>query len=146
MDTKLSITTLTVFLFLASNVRAQTKGFDVTKYGARLNRDITVALTNAWKDACGSTTPSRVVVPKGSYMLKQIDLKGPCKAPINVQVDGKILAPKNPKLLNGVDQWVKFGYINFFTLSGEGTFDGQGEMAWKHNDCGKNKNCDRLSM
>ncbi|OIV91914.1 hypothetical protein TanjilG_26033 [Lupinus angustifolius] len=146
MDTKLSITTLTVFLFLASNVRAQTKGFDVTKYGARPNRDITEALTNAWKDACGSTTPSRVVVPKGSYMLKQIDLKGPCKAPINVQVDGKILAPKNPKLLNGVDQWVKFGYINFFTLSGEGTFDGQGEMAWKHNDCGKNKNCDRLSM
>ncbi|KAE9599561.1 hypothetical protein Lal_00002612 [Lupinus albus] len=146
MDTKLSITTFTLFLFLASYVSAQTNGFDVTKYGALPNRDITKALTNAWKDACGSTTPSKVVVPKGTYMLKQIDLKGPCKAPINVQVDGKILAPKNPKLLNGVDQWVKFGYINFFTLSGRGTFDGQGETAWKHNDCGTNKNCDRLSM
>ncbi|CAL0322991.1 unnamed protein product [Lupinus luteus] len=77
------------------------------------------ALTNAWKDACGSTTPSKVVVPKATYMLKQIDLKGPCKSPIKVQVDGKILAPKNPKHLNGVDQWVNFGYINFFTLSGE---------------------------
>ncbi|KAF1885730.1 hypothetical protein Lal_00002629 [Lupinus albus] len=146
MDTKLSITTFTLFLFLASYVSAQTNGFDVTKYGALPNRDITKALTNAWKDACGSTTPSKVVVPKGTYMLKQIDLKGPCKAPINVQVDGKILAPKNPKLLNGVDQWVKFGYINFFTLSERGTFDGQGETAWKHNDCGTNKNCDRLSM
>ncbi|CAL0322985.1 unnamed protein product [Lupinus luteus] len=146
MDTKLSITKFILFLFLASYVRAQTKVFDVTKYGARPNADITKALTNAWKDACGSTPPSKVVVPKGTYMLNQLDLKGPCKAPISVQVDGKILAPKDPKLLNGVDQWVKFGYINFFTLSGGGTFDGQGEMAWKHNDRRKNKNCDRLSM
>lgn len=41
MDTKLSITTFTLFLFLASYVSAQTNGFDVTKYGALPNRDIT---------------------------------------------------------------------------------------------------------
>ncbi|CAL0322994.1 unnamed protein product [Lupinus luteus] len=146
MDTKLSVPIFTLFLFLASYVRAQTKVFDVTKYGARPNTDISNALTNAWKDACGSTTSSKVLVPKGTYMLNKLDLKGPCRAPINIHVDGNILAPKDPKLLNGVDQWVKFGYINFFTLSGGGTFDGQGEMTWKQNDCGPNKNCHIIPM
>ena len=104
------------------------------------------ALKSAWKDACTSTTPSKVVVPSGWYKLQQIDLEGPCNAPIEVQVRGKILAPKDPYHLNGQDQWVRFQYINFFTLSGRGTFDGQGEMAWKQNDCGKNTNCKRLAM
>jgi galacturan 1,4-alpha-galacturonidase len=104
------------------------------------------ALKSAWKDACASTTPSKVVVPSGWYKLQQIDLEGPCNAPIEVQVRGKILAPKDPYHLNGQDQWVRFQYINFFTLSGGGTFDGQGEMAWKPNDCEKNTNCKRLAM
>lgn len=75
-----------------------------------------------------------------------MDLNGPCKALIEVQVDGKIEAPADPTQLNGKDQWVRFGYINFFTLSGAGTFDGLGEAAWKQNDCGKNKNCKMISM
>ncbi|MCH4805137.1 glycosyl hydrolase family 28 protein, partial [Pasteurella multocida] len=46
----------------------------------------------------------------------------------------------------GVDQWVKFGNLNFFTLSGSGTFDGQGPAAYKHNDCTQNKDCKMLTM
>ncbi|WJX63581.1 galacturonan 1,4-alpha-galacturonidase [Trifolium repens] len=146
MNNQLSITTLTLLLMLfASIITAQSRVFNIRRYGAP-NGDITNALKSAWKDACTSTTPSKVVVPSGWYKLQQIDLEGPCNAPIEVQVRGKILAPKDPYHLNGQDQWVRFQYINFFTLSGRGTFDGQGEMAWKQNDCGKNTNCKRLAM
>lgn len=103
-------------------------------------------MTNAWKGACASATPSKVVVPPGIYMLQQIELLGPCKAPIEVKVDGTIQAPQDPSQFNGNAQWVKFTYINFFTLSGGGTFDGQGATAWKQSDCGKRTQCKRLSM
>ncbi|MED6110599.1 hypothetical protein PIB30_044519 [Stylosanthes scabra] len=78
--------------------------------------------------------------------MKAVDLKGPCKAPIEVYTDGTILAPPNPKDLNNEWQWVKFEYVDYLTLSGTGVFDGQGATAWKQNDCGQNPNCARLSM
>ena len=67
-------------------------------------------------------------------------------APIEVQVDGTIQAPQDPNQLNGDAQWIKFTYINFLTLSGAGTFDGQGAIAWSQNNCGKTKSCKKLSM
>ncbi|KAJ1410826.1 Pectin lyase fold/virulence factor [Sesbania bispinosa] len=78
--------------------------------------------------------------------MNAVHVKGPCKAPIEIQVDGTIQAPANPDALNGAYEWVKFEYVDFLTLSGKGTFDGQGTTAWKQNDCGKNKNCKRRSM
>ncbi|KAF7807094.1 polygalacturonase-like [Senna tora] len=121
---------------VASYAEAQHVIFDIRKYGASPNRDMTQALKNAWKDACASTNAAKILIPTGTYKLGQVDLRGPCI----------ILAPPNPDKLDGNAQWVKFGYINFFTLSGGGTFDGQGQTAWKHNDCGRNKNCKKLSM
>ena len=78
--------------------------------------------------------------------MHAVDVKGPCKAPIEVQVDGTIQAPQNPDELNDAYQWVKFGYVDYFTLSGKGVFDGNGETAWRQNDCGKNSTCKRRSM
>ncbi|KAJ1433222.1 Pectin lyase fold/virulence factor [Sesbania bispinosa] len=132
MDNKVSISTFALLILLVSSAKAQSRVVD--------------ALTIAWKEACTSTSPSKVFIPNGTYKLRQVDLNGPCKAPIEVQVDGKIEAPADPTQLNGKDQWVRFGYINFFTLSGAGTFDGLGEASWKQNDCGKNKNCKMISM
>ncbi|XP_061348316.1 polygalacturonase-like [Gastrolobium bilobum] len=148
MDIQVSVTTLALLLLLASYVRAAHSGvFHVNNYGAVPHGDITEAMKHAWKDACASTTPSKVVVPRGTYKLKQITLRGPCKAPINVLVQGTILAPINPNHLKGSDQWVRFEYIDFLTLSGGGTFNGRGKkMAWNQNDCGKNKNCKMLPM
>ncbi|KAF7844146.1 polygalacturonase-like [Senna tora] len=131
---------------MASYAKAQHVIFDIRKYGASPNRDMTQALKNAWKDACASTNAAKILIPTGTYKLGQVDLRGPCKALIEVQVDGIILAPPNPDKLDGNAQWVKFGYIKFFTLFGGGTFDGHGQTTWKHNDCGRNKNCKKLSM
>ncbi|KAH8480476.1 hypothetical protein H0E87_030665 [Populus deltoides] len=114
-----------LFLLLASTTQAQSNGvFDVTKYGA--GKDITEALTNAWKSACASTKPSKVLIPRGTYWLRKVTLAGPCKAAIKLQVDGILQAPVDPNKLSG-GHWVNFRYVDQFTLSGRGTFDGQGK-------------------
>ncbi|XP_061367596.1 polygalacturonase-like [Gastrolobium bilobum] len=143
---KFAITSIVLFLFLADFGRAQPGVFDISKFGGAPNADITTAFLSAWKEACASTTPAKIVIPAGTYKMNAVDVKGPCKAPIEVRVDGTIQAPTNPDDLKGVDQWIKFGYVDFFTLSGNGIFDGQGATAWKQNDCGSNTNCKKLSM
>lgn len=37
-------------------------------------------------------------------------------------------------------------YIDQLTLSGTGTFDGQGKAAWAKNDCHQKKECTKLAM
>ncbi|AET00957.1 polygalacturonase [Medicago truncatula] len=145
MDMKLSITA--IVLSFATLGIAQPNIFDIKSFGGASNADITMAFTNAWKAACGSTTASKVIIPRGIYKIHAVDVKGPCKAPIEVQVDGTIQASQNPDELNDASyQWVKFGYVDYFTLSGKGVFDGNGETAWTQNDCGKNSTCKRRSM
>ncbi|XP_061361174.1 polygalacturonase-like [Gastrolobium bilobum] len=146
MDTKLSVTAIVLFLLLATFDTAQSTVIDIKQFGGAPNADITQAFVKAWNAACASTTPSKIVIPGGTYKMNAIDVKGPCKAPIEVQLDGIIQAPANPNALNDAYQWVKFGYVDYLTLSGRGTFDGQGATAWRQNDCGLNKNCKRRSM
>ncbi|WVZ14357.1 hypothetical protein V8G54_011923 [Vigna mungo] len=147
MDLQLKMIAFALLVLqVSSSARAQSGVFDISKYGGAPDGDITQALTNAWKDACASTNPSKIVIPTGTYHLKQLELKGPCLAPIEVQVHGTILAPKDPNQFDGEAQWIKFSYINFFTLSGGGTFDGQGAIAWDNNNCAETKICKKLSM
>ena len=56
--------------------------------------------------------------------------------PIELLVQGTLQAPADPAYFRGSSGWINFQYINQFTLSGAGTFDGQGQIAWKQNDCG----------
>ncbi|KAF7806930.1 polygalacturonase-like [Senna tora] len=125
MDMNLSITNLALLLLLSVCAETQPVIFDIRNYGASPNLDITQAWRNAWKEACASTCATTILIPAGTYKLTQVKFTGPCNAPIEVQVDGIILAPENPNELDGNAQWVKFSYVNFFTLSGSGTFDGQ---------------------
>ncbi|KAL2340327.1 hypothetical protein Fmac_008267 [Flemingia macrophylla] len=125
---------------------SQSGNFDISRFGGKPNADITQAFKSAWTQACSSTSPSKVAIPAGKYQMSAVEVKGPCKAPIEVIVDGSINAPANPDGLKGADQWFKVGYVSSFTLSGKGVFDGQGATAWKQNDCAKNKNCKKLCM
>uniref|UniRef100_A0A2N9GQV4 Uncharacterized protein n=1 Tax=Fagus sylvatica TaxID=28930 RepID=A0A2N9GQV4_FAGSY len=144
MSKNLSIATICLLVLLASTVHANV--FDVKTYGAKPNADITQALSNAWKDACAAIGSSKVVVPAGTYKLGLVSLKGPCKGPIEVQVEGTLQAPVDPGYFKGSDGWVVFERIDQFTLSGSGSFDGQGQMAWKQNDCSKTFNCKTLAV
>ena len=99
-------------------------------------------MTKAWKAACASTGQSKVVVPGGTYMLGVVPLEGPCKGPIELQVIGTLQAPKQ----QSGDSWVSFNHVDLFTLSGSGTFDGQGKIAWGQSECSKNKYCKQLPV
>ncbi|KAL4373013.1 hypothetical protein AHAS_Ahas05G0039300 [Arachis hypogaea] len=52
----------------------------------------------------------------------------------------------NPRDVGDEWQWVKVQYVDYFTLSGNGVFDGQGAIAWQQNDCGTNVNCARTPI
>lgn len=97
------------------------------------------ALANAWKDACAAPAPSKVVIPSGTFQLSEAKLLGPCKAPIEVQVQGTLQA--QAVQTKASDSWVTIERIDAFTLNG-GIFDGQGKSSYgKHcavgNYCGK---------
>ncbi|KAL2322535.1 hypothetical protein Fmac_026914 [Flemingia macrophylla] len=127
-------------------VLAQAGNLDIARFGGKPNTDIAKAIMSALTQACASTTPSKIVIPAGSYQMSAVDFRGPCKAPIELQVDGKVNAPENAAELKGLEYWFKLRHINSFTLSGKGTFDGEGPSAWKQNDCTKNKDCKMLCM
>ena len=67
--------------------------------------------------------------------------KGPCKGPIIFQVKGLVKAPDGLSTFVDKGSWISFQYLKNFTLTGGGTFHGQGETAWAQNDCHKNSNC-----
>ncbi|KAL0381337.1 UNVERIFIED_CONTAM: Polygalacturonase [Sesamum angustifolium] len=146
----MAINFITILFFLpllAINVNAQGPvTYDITKYGAKPGGDISQALTDAWKEASNSTTPSIIVIPRGTWSLSQVKLTGN-KAPLELQVQGTVQANPNPSQLpNKEGEWITINYVNYFTLSGGGVFDGQGQEAWKQNDCHKNRNCAKLPM
>ncbi|TYH09469.1 hypothetical protein ES288_A07G098300v1 [Gossypium darwinii] len=102
-------------------------------------------LLDAWKEACASTSPKKIVIPKRIYFLSTTTLDGPCKAPIELQVEGTVKAPvdlgafKEPK-------WIAFSRIENFKLSGRRVFNGQGTTAYKREGCEKHDYCDSLPI
>ncbi|PON77144.1 Glycoside hydrolase [Trema orientale] len=119
--------------------------FDVTRYGARADIDISQALSNAWKDACSSPGQSKVLIPRGIFKLKKATLVGPCKAPVMFQLQGTLRAPTEPSGFKDGDGWVSFQRIDGLTVTGGGTFDGQGLAVWgKH--CTQTNYCSKLPI
>jgi len=146
MAMNLNIASISLLLLLASTAKVAESGiFDIQKYGAKPNGDITQALTRAWKEACAAGGTSKIVIPKTTYNLgNAASLQGPCKGPIEIRLDGTLKAPANPRQLKG-DGWITIGRVDGFTLSGSGTLDGQGATSWKQNDCGINNKCKLLA-
>uniref|UniRef100_A0A2C9U4J6 Pectate lyase superfamily protein domain-containing protein n=1 Tax=Manihot esculenta TaxID=3983 RepID=A0A2C9U4J6_MANES len=145
LKTYFSLTSLLLLFVFAD--RVQSAVFDVKNYGDKADGklDISKALLGAWKEVCSAKGSNRVVVPKGTYSIGLPDLNGQCKEAMELQVQGTLLAPINPSKY-AKDSWITFAYIDQFKLSGGGTFDEQGQVAWKHNNCGRNPKCKRLPV
>ncbi|KAL8536660.1 hypothetical protein ACS0TY_012014 [Phlomoides rotata] len=134
MEQKIILKIIFVVTVLKYNVDADqdTAIFDITKYGAKTGADITQA--------------SKIVIPPGIWNLRQAHLTGPNKARIELRVAGIVQAYSDVKMLpNRQGDWITINYVDNFTLSGGGIFDGNGHDAWKLNDCNKNKNGLHLS-
>lgn len=98
----------------------------------------------AWKEACAATTASTIVIPKGTYPMGQVTLAGPCKAPIEVQIQATLKAGSDIKNLDRGKEWLTFRYVDKLTVSGGGVLDGEGAAAWDQNDCKKTGVCNNL--
>ncbi|KAK4769041.1 hypothetical protein SAY86_027191 [Trapa natans] len=144
---RMKIIETTIVLLLSSSSIGDAQLFDVTKYGAKEDgvTSIHQALMKTWELACTSTSPSKIWIPKGKYALKEVKFSGPCKSHIELQLDGILIAPTDTGSFK-TDGWISFENIDQFTLSGSGTFDGQGMHAWKFNDCHKRLKCNVLPM
>ena len=102
-------------------------------------------MTNAWKKACASPTPSELLIPKGTFKLARVTLEGPCKAPIKINLQATLQAPSDPTGFKDGDGWVTFEHIDRLTLMGGGIFDGQGKAVWgKH--CAQGQYCSKLPI
>ncbi|KDP26165.1 hypothetical protein JCGZ_22855 [Jatropha curcas] len=110
---------------------AKAHNFDVTKYGTKCDEksDISQPLRKAWVDACSTPGAAKVIIPKGTHCLLEVDLVGPCKGSMTLQIEGTIKAPTNPRA-HFANSWVRFRYIDYLTLNGGGSFHGQGKTAW----------------
>ncbi|TXG75295.1 hypothetical protein ES332_1Z028100v1 [Gossypium tomentosum] len=119
----------------------------VAKFGAKADEktDLSKPLLDAWKEACASTSPSKIVIPKGIYFLSTATLDGPCKAPIELQVQGTVKAPADPGAFKE-PKWIAFNRIENFKLSGGGVFDGQGTTAYKREGCKGHDYCGSLPI
>ncbi|KAK2654415.1 hypothetical protein Ddye_014271 [Dipteronia dyeriana] len=125
----LNMSALLFLMLIVSTAKAQPAVvFDIFKYGAKPNTDITEAFSSAFKEACASPTRSKVLIPKGTFQLGGVCLEGPCKAAVEIEVQATLTALTDKPTADG--NWVSFKDIDGFTLSGGGTFDGQGPKAW----------------
>ncbi|KAK2353764.1 Pectin lyase superfamily protein [Trifolium repens] len=133
------------FLLVSSTEASQYKVFNVQNYGANAdgNTDNSVAFLKAWSDACEWKGKSTILIPQGTYMLKEVMFSGPCNAWMNFKIEGILKAPSDPYSFK-TDNWINFRYIDKLKVGGGGTLDGQGSTAWKTNDCQKNPNCRTL--
>ncbi|KAH6829649.1 hypothetical protein C2S53_011428 [Perilla frutescens var. hirtella] len=149
MEQKLILLILFVFPFFTYS-DAELKRlpiFDIRKFGAKPNEDISQALVNAWKKAIASPNACKIYIPRGIWMLSQVELFGPNKAHIEFSVKGTIQAYSDiQKVPNKQADWITFSQINYFTLTGGGLFHGNGRTAWKSNDCKRNRHCIKLPI
>lgn len=96
----------------------------------------------AWKGACEHAGVGRVLIPKGTFLVGQVTLRGPCKGSTVVNVEGEVIAPDLEQFSS--EGWISFQYINNFSLLGDGSFDGKGPAAWPRNLCPKQMKCKLL--
>ncbi|KAF7850248.1 hypothetical protein BT93_L5704 [Corymbia citriodora subsp. variegata] len=142
MAIKSYVGALLLLLSFSSTINAQV--FPIGNYGAKADgSDVSQALVSAWKEACASLNPATVQIPAGTFALSEVTLEGPCKNPLEFQLQGTLQAPADPSSFK-TDGWIVFQNMDGFTLSGSGTFDGKGQIAWTKNDCHKNTDCRTL--
>ncbi|KAJ9551685.1 hypothetical protein OSB04_015730 [Centaurea solstitialis] len=122
-------------IFILFIVLTNAEDFDITKFGAKPDAEISKALCDAWTAACSATEPSTLIIPSGTFCLNVIEFKGPCKSAITVQIDGTLKGPEDPNDIPKGVQWITFSYVSCLTVKGSGTLDGAGgAIAWSMKD------------
>ncbi|KAM7461449.1 hypothetical protein LguiA_029570 [Lonicera macranthoides] len=130
----------TILLMCLPNVARAVVTYNVLSFGAKGDgvRDSTGTFLKAWASACSSTQLVTIYVPKGRYLLKNVEFRGPCKSKIKVQIDGTLVAPLDYNAVGKSRSWILFIKVNRVSVVGGGTLDGQGTNLWSCKNSGKN--------
>lgn len=108
--------------------------FDVMKYGAKADGrfDNAQAFIKAWKAACESTGPAKVVIPKGDFVAGEVVFQGPCTAPkpITIEIQGNVLASTDVSAYTS-GSWIMLEEIDGLVINGGGTINGRGKSSWQ---------------
>ncbi|KAL8506268.1 hypothetical protein ACS0TY_017225 [Phlomoides rotata] len=123
------------------------KVFNVINYGAIADgeTDNTQAFVRAWENACAYEGRGRVWVPRGTFVLGSVSFVGTCNGSMAFLIKGTLKAPTDSRIIF-TDTWIGFRYLNGLTVGGGGVLDGQGQSAWRYNDCRTNHNCKPLPV
>ncbi|OIV93894.1 hypothetical protein TanjilG_05597 [Lupinus angustifolius] len=103
---------------------------NVDSFGAAGNgeSDDTEAFRKAWNVSC-STPKSVFLVPQGRiYLINATKFIGPCAGNIIIQIDGKVVAPDEPKNWDPKlpRVWLVFSKLDKAVFQGSGVIDGSG--------------------
>ncbi|KAJ9187196.1 hypothetical protein P3X46_002681 [Hevea brasiliensis] len=127
------------FFFFFFMIHSSNAAYNVISYGAKPDgkTDATQAFLRVWAAACSSATASTIYVPKGRYLIKAIEFRGPCKSRIRVQIDGTIVAPLDYRALGNSGYWILFIQVNGVSVFG-GSLDAKGAGFWACRRAGQN--------
>ncbi|GKV22256.1 hypothetical protein SLEP1_g32138 [Rubroshorea leprosula] len=125
--------------------------FNPMDYGAVGNgqTDDSLAFIKAWEHICAADgrLPTFYIPPGKTFLLGQVQFKGPCKASsVRVRLSGSLIAPHGISWggNDGLEAWIRFENIDNLIIDGEGKIDGQGQSWWtacaiKKQNVGKSK-------
>ncbi|AQK82101.1 Pectin lyase-like superfamily protein [Zea mays] len=117
--------------------------FDITKLGASGNGKIdnTKAVQEAWASACGDTGKQTILIPKGDFLVGQLNFTGPCKGDVTIHVDGNLLSTMDLSQYKEHGNWIEILRVDNLVITGKGNLDGLGPAVWSKNSCAKNDDC-----
>ncbi|GJM98227.1 hypothetical protein PR202_ga15216 [Eleusine coracana subsp. coracana] len=115
--------------------------FDISKLGGSGDgkTDSTKAFMEAWTSACGKEGAQKILIPKGDYLVGPLNLSGPCKGDVSIQLDGNLLGTTD--LAQYKANWIEIIKVDNLVISGAGKLDGQGPKVWENNKCNKKYDC-----
>lgn len=106
--------------------------YNVMSYGAKADgkTDSTKAFLKAWASVCRSAaSEATMFIPKGRFLVRALEFRGPCRNRIKVQIQGTLLAPSDYKALANSGYWILFIKVNRISVIG-GTIDAKGSNFW----------------
>ncbi|XP_057861791.2 polygalacturonase [Cryptomeria japonica] len=127
-----SLSFCTMILIIMFYMPAEASVFNVETYGAVGNgvEDSTKAFANAWAAACKAPSATLLVPGSKTFLVNGLVFQGPCAPGFTFLVEGTIVAPPDPANWNNRLTWFYFQKLQQFTLSGNGTINGQGQAWW----------------
>ncbi|KAK1374239.1 polygalacturonase-like [Heracleum sosnowskyi] len=92
--------------------------------------DSTPGIMKAWDEVCNCSAPSKLLIPKGTWLAAELEFRGPCASPqIMIEIQGVLLG-KPDKQAFPRGRWINIIKIHRVIVTGGGTINAQGEKTW----------------